>query len=294
MSATSRNSGLAGLRKFLVVILGGLLAWVVMHGLPALLAKGSVVQTGTFSFQRTPPGWEAGLADLERAAGLKCTRVSQRDNDALVLDCSLVRSRSSPDIFGLLAGRLGLGSGIAVADVRASPAVTPSFPWLNHTAFWWLPLPFIAVLLAGHRWREDLYAGGRWVKHHSLTLLACTSALLLLPRLTRMAYGHPFLDSPTELGWYVLAPVLLGPVLEELLFRGVLYRWFRAAGLSVWGNAVLSSLLFVLWHYSQLAPSRILVLFASGLIFFWVRHRSGSIFLAVLVHALVNLGAVRF
>ena len=273
-----------------VLALATALAWGVMHGLPALLSAtgGFELETGTYSFHRTPPGWEAGLADLERGAGLKCTRVSGPNGGALVLDCSLVRSRSSETVFGLLLDRFGLGAGITVADFRVSAAVTP-FPWLNHTAFWWMPLPLLLVLLAGHAWREDLRACTWWLRRRPLVLVGWALALTVASRLRNMAHGHPFFSASPDLGWYVLAPVLLGPILEELLFRGVLYRWFQSAGFTTRSHAVLSSLLFVLWHYSELEPLRMIVLFVSGLVLFHVRHRSGSISLAIVVHALVNL-----
>lgn len=263
-----------------------------MHGLPALLSAngGFVLETGTYSFKRTPPGWEAGLADLEREAGLKCTRVSGPNGGALVLDCSLVHSPSSPGVLGLLVDRLNPYSSYAAADVRVSPAVTP-FPWLNHTAFRWLPLPFLFALMAGYRWREDLRACTWWLRRRPHVLVAWALVLTGAARLRNIAYGHPFFSASPDLGWYVVAPVLLGPILEELLFRGVLYRWFQSAGFTTRSHAVLSSLLFVLWHYSQLELLRMIVLFVSGLVFFNLRHRSGSISLAIIFHALLNLTA---
>ena len=69
----------------------------------------------------------------------------------------------------------------------------------------------------------------------------------------------------------------------------MLYRWFDRAGFNAWGNAIVGSALFVLWHYTQLEPLRMLVLFAAGLLLFHIRHRSGSILLAIAVHGLVNL-----
>lgn len=52
----------------------------------------------------------------------------------------------------------------------------------------------------------------------------------------------------------------------------MLYRWFDRAGFNAWGNAIVGSALFVLWHYTQLEPLRMLVLFAAGLLLFHIRH----------------------
>ena len=137
------------------------------------------------------------MADLQCAEGLKCQRVPKLEGGTLVLDCRLFRAPSSPGVSGLLANRLK--SGIAAANARVSPAVTP-FAWLNHTAFWWLTLPFLAALLAGHRCREDLRAGTWWLQRRPHVLVAWMLVLTGAARLRNMAYGHPFFSASPDWG----------------------------------------------------------------------------------------------
>ena len=47
----------------------------------------------------------------------------------------------------------------------------------------------------------------------------------------------------------------------------MLYRWFDRAGFNAWGNAIVGSALFVLWHYTHLEPIPMLVLFAPACCF---------------------------
>ena len=117
-----------------------------------------------------------------------------------------------------------------------------------------------------------------------------------------LAQGHPVsqniqqLGENTPLGWRVplmLMVVSLGPLVEELLFRGVLLsalqpRWGRL------GAAVLSSVVFALAHLPglnwQVFALPALWLLAMALA--WLRLRSGSIWPGVVAHATNNALAV--
>lgn len=117
-----------------------------------------------------------------------------------------------------------------------------------------------------------------------------------------LAHGHPVtqniqqLGEHTPLGWripLVLMVVSLGPLVEELLFRGMLL----SALLQRWGSAaaiVLSSLAFALAHLPGLdwqvfaLPDLLLLALALA----WLRLRSGSIWPSVVAHGANNLLAV--
>ena len=117
-----------------------------------------------------------------------------------------------------------------------------------------------------------------------------------------LAHGHPVtqdirqLGESTPLDWriaLVLVVVTLGPLVEELLFRGVLL----SALLQRWGSTVailLSSLVFALAHLPglgwQLFALPDLLLLALALA--WLRLRSGSIWPSVIAHGTNNLLAV--
>ena len=104
------------------------------------------------------------------------------------------------------------------------------------------------------------------------------------------------LGESTPLGWripLVLLVVSLGPLVEELLFRGVLL----SALLQRWGSAVatgLSSVVFALAHLPGLGwklyavPGLLLLALALA----WLRLRSGSIWPSVIGHSANNLLAV--
>lgn len=89
-------------------------------------------------------------------------------------------------------------------------------------------------------------------------------------------------------GLFILAAVIIAPLVEEIFFRGFLF-----AGLKnrfPWITAMLiSSGLFALLHLSPLAAPPIFLL---GLIFAYLYQRSGSIWPAVIIHSLVNSLAV--
>jgi len=89
---------------------------------------------------------------------------------------------------------------------------------------------------------------------------------------------------------FVLAAVVFGPSAEETLFRGFLFRgWVRSkhsAAPVVVATALLWSLLHVQYDWFF-----ILQVLAIGLVLGWLRWRSGSTALTLLLHGLINLAA---
>lgn len=136
-----------------------------------------------------------------------------------------------------------------------------------------------------------------------LAVLVGLAAPVLGGLLTQwFAQGHPVTQDIQQLGGrtplglripLVLLVISLGPMVEELLFRGVLLsallqRW-RAVP-----SVLISSALFGLAHLSGLQfqwfalPQLILL----ALLLAWLRMRSGSIWPAVVAHGTNNLLAV--
>lgn len=87
----------------------------------------------------------------------------------------------------------------------------------------------------------------------------------------------------------------VGPFVEEVLFRGFLFRQMRRwAGVPFWIAAILSSILFGLGHYDQgtsLADALMNtgVTFAGGVLFCWLTERWNSIWPGFVIHAGLNL-----
>lgn len=88
----------------------------------------------------------------------------------------------------------------------------------------------------------------------------------------------------------VFAVVVVAPVTEELMFRGFLHRGWALSWLGVPGTIVLTSALWAALHLQYNAVG-ILLIFVMGLIFGWMRQRSGSTMLPMALHAFNNLFA---
>jgi membrane protease YdiL (CAAX protease family) len=82
---------------------------------------------------------------------------------------------------------------------------------------------------------------------------------------------------------------VIGPLAEELVFRGYIWSRLRAA-LPAWAVVVATSLLFAAAH---LDPAQAIPLVFTGLFLGWLRLQSGSILLPVIAHIANNtLGVV--
>lgn len=88
----------------------------------------------------------------------------------------------------------------------------------------------------------------------------------------------------------VFSFVFLGPLQEELVFRGFLFTGFAPA-IGAWPAIVLTSAVWAVSH-GQYEWFFIGEIFALGVLFGWLRWRSGSTILAFILHALVNGMAV--
>ena len=87
---------------------------------------------------------------------------------------------------------------------------------------------------------------------------------------------------------YALAAVVLAPVAEEVLFRGVLYPTLKQSGhrwLALW----VTSLLFASIHFNLMAFVPLTFL---ALVLAWLYERTGNLLASILAHVLFN--AVNF
>lgn len=88
----------------------------------------------------------------------------------------------------------------------------------------------------------------------------------------------------------LIAVVVTGPVAEEVLFRGLLFRGLRRR-LGMVGAAVLSAAMFAALHPTDLSPGSVVLLvstFASGLLFAAVTELRRSLMPAIVAHVVVN------
>ena len=89
----------------------------------------------------------------------------------------------------------------------------------------------------------------------------------------------------------LLAFCVAAPITEELFARGFLYRGWSETFLRPAGAIVLSSLVWTALHlqYDWFFLGEV---FSIGLLLGYLRYRSGSIWLTILLHGLNNLAAV--
>ena len=86
--------------------------------------------------------------------------------------------------------------------------------------------------------------------------------------------------------------VILAPISEELMFRGLLFWRIKNSRLKTIGSILIPAILFSAIHiqYSELLTLGII--FIDGLFYGLARHFSKSVILAIILHSLSNLGAV--
>jgi membrane protease YdiL (CAAX protease family) len=89
---------------------------------------------------------------------------------------------------------------------------------------------------------------------------------------------------------FVLAIGVVAPVVEEIVFRGFVYRGWAGSWLGVAGTVLVTAGLWAIMH-TQYDWDAIVLIFGIGLLFGWLRWRSGSTSLTIALHIMINLGA---
>jgi membrane protease YdiL (CAAX protease family) len=117
--------------------------------------------------------------------------------------------------------------------------------------------------------------------------LAVAGAVLRTPDLDMPM--KRLLSDRTSLLLVGLAAATVGPVCEELIFRGFLMP-LLVRSLGCWPGIVLSALPFALLHGPQYAWSwrHVLLIVVAGVAFGWMRQRTGSTAAATVMHASYN------
>jgi membrane protease YdiL (CAAX protease family) len=88
-----------------------------------------------------------------------------------------------------------------------------------------------------------------------------------------------------------IAFTIAAPFMEEFIFRGFLFRGFSASRVGVAGGVVIASLCWAAMHV-QYELFFLVQIFLLGLVFGWLRWRSGSLVLTLGLHALINFSAL--
>ena len=90
-----------------------------------------------------------------------------------------------------------------------------------------------------------------------------------------------------------IAVIVVGPVFEEVLFRGFLFQGLRYSRIGVIGAVIVTSLVWAVSHL-QYGLFQIAWIFVFGIILGIMRYRTGSLWTPMIMHVLNNLAAVIF
>jgi len=127
----------------------------------------------------------------------------------------------------------------------------------------------------------------------SLFWLLLFVGLVVVEELLGIAWGLPR-PEPWSLKYQgiakiirVFAVILIAPICEELVFRGMLYHVVATTRLKDVGAIFITALVFAAFHY-QYSPKEVLLILADGLFFGVVRYSTGSTALTMGLHMLGN------
>jgi membrane protease YdiL (CAAX protease family)/uncharacterized RDD family membrane protein YckC len=88
----------------------------------------------------------------------------------------------------------------------------------------------------------------------------------------------------------VIGVAVIAPLVEEIVFRGMVFGWLRGRTPIAWA-VVISAALFSLEHIGFLQLTLFLPIFAAGLVLATLYHHAGSLWPSMLVHGTFNLVA---
>lgn len=91
--------------------------------------------------------------------------------------------------------------------------------------------------------------------------------------------------------WIFLAVCLIGPIIEELMFRGLIYNTFRRVFKSPVPAIVLSGVMFGIWHGNLIQTVYTSIM---GMIVAYVYYKTGRLIFPILIHMLNNIISTPF
>jgi membrane protease YdiL (CAAX protease family) len=187
--------------------------------------------------------------------------------------------------------------------LRADPALQQALAVLG-MYFGLMSLPLL-ILWAQLRGKAPKLDGGwlqwRWLPLASALRRALIQVLMVLPLVTLVGWlfdqlvskasgSNPLLElvlttsNPWALLLFAITAIVLAPLFEETLFRGVLLPVLGKRFGGLWG-VVISALVFGIAHLSL---GELPALFVLGLGLGWLRLQSGRLAPSVLMHGLWN------
>lgn len=105
--------------------------------------------------------------------------------------------------------------------------------------------------------------------------------------------AEELVDSASFASLFVFALMLMvgAPIAEELAFRGLLFGALQRRGVGAAWTIIITAVVFAAFHFE---PTRFFVLLAPGLVFGFVRWKTGSLGAAMVAHGVNNAPAAVF
>lgn len=183
---------------------------------------------------------------------------------------------------------ISLYSAAHLEDTLSWPTIT----WLNHTlAYGFTVCVALYFLVQRGPSPSTLFSKGDfcWCMTPSLVALALLAIIIFWPLSSLLPEGYyeyvlRVYTTKSLVLFFVL--VITGPILEEVLFRGIILRG-SLSYLSPWLAIILSAALFAFSHFT--AP-QIVAALIMGMGMGWLYAKTGSILPAILVHIVYNGG----
>jgi CAAX protease family protein len=190
--------------------------------------------------------------------------------------------------------------------IEDGPAITLGGPMFAVVSTITTVIQTAVLFFAAHlrRWRPIDYLGLVWARRIEVVLAVWIIVVFVLGYdVLTYALGREVVTgfqvetyrNAAEAGAWGLvllwfAFVVVAPAGEEILFRGFLYRGWVTTPRSVWPAIVVISAGWAAMHI-QYDWFGILQIFLGGLILGWIRWRTGSTLLTIVLHALTNAWA---
>ncbi len=189
----------------------------------------------------------------------------------------------------VLSSLVGSLLAIVIMKLRGAESLTPDLTLLYYLVQMLPPIAYIVWLRHKAQRPSALHFGVRRVNLPILlwgVAVLLSSSVVLEPLL--LLFPKEEYQNVTDMvglgGWAILSVVVCAPILEEILFRGLIFESCRERFGS--GAAVLiSALLFGLVHG---VPVQIINAFVVGLIFGYIYLRTGSLLSVIILHAINN------
>ena len=179
---------------------------------------------------------------------------------------------------------------LSISGIKISPMVVTGVVRLIETALiiiiifvWGQGLPSIGLVPS--KMVKGLKRGLFWSAGFGIITFFTFIALLIVD-INPLALIYTRLPAQSrEIVLFFLVAGIIGPVAEEILFRGIIYGFFRRWG--VLAALILSSVIFVLAHLtlSGIPVPQII----GGIIFAIAYEREGSLIVPITIHILGNM-----